>query len=280
MFFLILAINLYSFSKESKKADFTLYQNEINSLNQELMNNDIPENWLLDNIKNPKFLIYDNIKNLFKNMSERRVSSKEKDFEWYKDYIGLDIKIKNAYEFIPKYIDLLKNAEKKHGIHYELIIAIFGIETNFARAKSLGNFYVFSALFSQYLFMETRRKWAAQELISLYHLTKKTNKDTYYYIGSFAGASGGAQFVPSSHLKYFVDSEDNDNNIDIYSIEDNIMSIENYLYYHGLNKDNIDIYANRYSTVYEYNRSNTYVQGVLYIYDALRKNRNDKNSKE
>ncbi len=236
-----------------------------------MIRNKIPSDWLIDNINNPNFKIYSNINNYFYNMAEHQVSRKEKDFEWYKNHLGLDIKIKRAKVFIEKYGDILKQAENKHGIHYELITAILGIETGFSNNKSLGNFYVFSALISQYIFMPRRREWAVKELASLYKFSKRTNKKVYYFIGSFAGASGWAQFIPSSHSKYFIDAQNKNNEIDIYAIDDNIMSIENYLYGSGLDGNNIYFPESRYDAIFNYNPSDAYVQAVLYIYNALKK---------
>jgi membrane-bound lytic murein transglycosylase B len=206
-------------------------------------------------------------------MAENQVSRKERDFEWYKIHMGLDIKIQNARPFIDKYIKTLEQAEKKHGIHYELITAILGIETSYATSnRSLGNFIIFPALVSQYIFMPKRRNWAARELASLYKFSKKTNKPVYYFMGSFAGACGWAQFIPTSLLKYFIDTQDNDLNIDIYAVDDSIISIENYLFYHGLNIENIHDFNSRYYAVFKYNPSEAYAKAVLYIYDALRRN--------
>ena len=214
-------------------------------------------------------------------MAENRVSRKERDFEWYKMYMGLDIKIKNARPFIEKYIEILEQTEKKHGIHYELITAILGIETSYAtNNKNLGNFYIFSTLISQYIFMPKRKKWAIRELISLYEFSKKINKSVFYFVGSFAGACGWAQFIPTSHLKYFVDTQNIDKNIDIYTVDDNIMSIENFLYNQGLTGENINLLKSRYYAIYRYNPSDVYVQAVLYIYDALRKNQADLSKEE
>ena len=214
-------------------------------------------------------------------MAENRVSRKEKNFEWYKAHMGLDIKIKNAIPFIEKYIQILDEAEKKHGIHLELITAILGIETSYAtNNKNLGNFIIFSTLVSQYIFMPKRRNWAVRELASLYEFSNKINKSVYYFIGSFAGACGWAQFIPTSLLKFFIDTENNDTNIDIYAVDDTIMSIENYLYNQGLNNDNINLLKSRYYAIYRYNPSDAYVQAVLYIYDELIKNQNDLSIKE
>ena len=90
-------------------------------------------------------------------------------------------------------------------------------------------------------------------------------------MGSFLGASGFAQFMPSSLMNCFINSNFNDDDIDIYSVEDTIFSIQNYLYMNKLNKLNINIYESRYYSVFRYNPSKAYVDAVLMIYDELRK---------
>jgi hypothetical protein len=71
-------------------------------------------------------------------------------------------------------------------------------------------------------------------------------------------------------MSFYLDSNDNFSDIDIYSLEDNIVSIENYLYKNGLSAKNINNYESRYKAVYSYNHSDSYVKAVLYMYDKLR----------
>ncbi len=264
--FLFLFIIIPLFCQIPKK-----HETLINDLNKKLINKGIPFNWLNSNIENKKFEIYYKIPKYFYIMPENRVTRKEKTFDWYLKVFDIPSRIKSGKKFIEKNIDLLETIESKNGIYYELIVAIIGLETNYALNDSKGNFYTFSALVTQYILMPKRRDFALRQLYYLYLFSIKTNRPTYYFIGSFAGACGWSQFIPSSLYDFFVDYNENDNDIDIYSVEDCLSSIENYLFKHYLNKNNISDYKSRYSAVFSYNPSDAYTKTILYMYEEFKK---------
>lgn len=247
------------------------FTEKIKKLNDELYIRGVDRSWLDTNMNNEKFRIYFEMDKRFKNSPERKVRNNIKDFAWYKKVFDLDKKILNAAKFMLKNKSKLLRVEEKSGIHHELITAIIGMETNYANKSQRGNFYAFNALVTQYLLMHGREYFAVRELASLYYISEKINKDVFYFIGSYAGACGWAQFIPSSLNNFFIDYNNNDDDLDIYSIEDCIASIENYFYNHGLNSSNIEDYQSRYNAVYKYNRSDAYAKAVLYIYDELRR---------
>jgi membrane-bound lytic murein transglycosylase B len=248
------------------------YNDKIVELNNELIKRGIPENWLLENIKNDKFVIYDNIENMFIRMPENRVKNNEKDFEWYKNQFGFDEKVTLGKKFIQENTELLKKVEARHGIHYELIVAIYGMETNYGDKRFIGKYYVFPALVSQYILTDNRKRFAIKELENLYYFSEKIKKPVFYFIGSYSGASGFAQFIPTSLNNYFVDSNNNNEDIDIYSVDDTLFSIENYLFNSRLNRQNISSEDSRMKAVLSYNHSFSYAKIVLLIYDELKKN--------
>lgn len=262
---ILFLVSSFSFSFEKDHLE------SIKDLIDSLEKLDIPSTWFQNNVNNEKFKIHSDIEKYFKNMPEHKVAREEKDFEWYKNKFGLDKKIENGKRFINEYKELLEVIEKRNGIHYEIIVAILGMETNFGKFK--GTFYTFNALVSIYLFILRLKKFALNELVSLYHFSNKINKDVYYFIGSFAGATGLAQFIPSSLLNFFVDINGIDQDIDIYDISDCIASIENYIFKNGLNKNTIYDYRYLYKAIFSYNRSDSYVKAVIHIYEELIKMR-------
>jgi membrane-bound lytic murein transglycosylase B len=247
------------------------FQDDIKALNSFLIKKGVDKDWLKNNIESSFFKLHPDIGKYFNNMSETKAQKNEMDFEEYKRILWLDRKIDMGRPFIKKHYDFLIKLQSKHGIDFELISSIIGIETNFAEDRQKGGFYVFNALVSQYLFLEKRKKYASNQLYYLYEFATRTNKPVDYFIGSFAGAAGWAQFIPSSLCSLFVDSNDDDKDIDIYSVEDSLSSIENYLSKHGLNGDTISNYETLFSSVFAYNRSDFYVKAVLYIYENLKK---------
>lgn len=258
---------------------FTLTDAEFDrlmELNRRLVEKGVADSWLYDSMKEPEFRLHSNIGDYFHNMAEHRVERKERDFSWYKAHFGLDLKVAMGKGFLERNIKTLRAVEEKNGLPYELVAAIIGMETNFADRRGRGNFYVFNTLVSQYLFVSKRERFAINQLAALYKFSQKTGRSVYYFIGSFAGASGWAQFIPASFLHFFVDSAGNDRDIDIYSVEDCLFSIENYLFMDEAGKLKADMVEDEealYRAVYSYNRSDAYVKAVLYIYRALREKR-------
>jgi membrane-bound lytic murein transglycosylase B len=267
---LIFVFFAMSILAEENKSDYT---NKLIELKTKFAITKKQEKWFSDALNDPKFKIYEKMPDYFKNMAENKVDNNEKDFEWYKTQFGLDGKIKKGLDFIESNKEMLKKIESINGIHYELIVSILAIETNFANIKFRGNFYVFNALVSQYILMPKREAFALRELKALYEFCSKTGKDAYFFIGSFAGACGWGQFLPSSLMKFFKDANGNDDDIDIFALDDNLYSIENYLYIHNLSGRNIDDKEALYNAVFEYNPSDAYVKGIMYLYENMRLSR-------
>lgn len=233
----------------------------------------IPKEWIDENIDNENFEIYSIVPELFSKMAENKYKNQELSLNDYMANFGVDEKVKNGLVFIEKYGELLTEVENKNGIHYEIITSLLAIETNYGNKKYTGNFYLFPTLLTQFLLMPQRRKFALRELYHLYLLKKEKSIDYSYIKGSFAGASGLGQFIPSSIYSFFIDSNNKENEIDIFSMEDNIASIENYLKKNGLNGETIQDDEKLYNAIYSYNRSDAYVKTVIYIYKELYKYR-------
>ena len=243
----------------------------LTQLRAELETRGVPTEWFDANVRDERFQLHREIEDKFTGSAEHKVDrSEEKTLEWYFNYFGVDAKVRLGRQFMAEHRDLMDDIEARFGIHAEMVCAVLGMETNFAQERYKGNYYVFNSLVSQYLFMERRRKFALNELDALYKFSEKAQTDSYEFIGSFAGASGWGQFIPSSMLNFFVDAGGEDADIDIYSLEDNAHSIANYLHAHGLNAQTMGDEKKRYSAVYAYNHSDAYVQAVLYIYTELR----------
>lgn len=245
------------------------YLELVEELNARLVALGVPNGWLARYINHPDFRIYQSMVRLFTSMPEHQVGRGERDQDWYMRHFGVDQKVVKGATFREAHIEALMEAERRFGIRYELIMALLAMETDYANPRWRGTFYTFPALVSQYLLLPRRQRFATNELKALYDFTKKTDTEVYYYIGSYAGAAGWGQFIPSSMNAFYVSATGSSNQIDIYNIDDTIHSIANYLRKHGLNRDNMDNYQARYNAVFAYNRSDAYVKAVLYIYDKL-----------
>jgi len=249
------------------------YWEAVDELNRTLIDKGLPIDWLESHINNDKFRIYTSVVRNFTIMPENQVARGEKDQNWYKRHFGVDAKIKKAKDFKKDHQKVLTAAEKRFGIHYELALGILALESDFGNPRFRGNFYTFPTLVSQYLLLPRRKKFAVNELVALYKFSEKTEKDVYYFIGSYAGASGYGQFIPTSLNTYFIGAKETKKEIDIFDMEDNIHSILNYLNKNGLSSSNINNKNARFKAVRAYNHSDAYANAVLYIYDELRKTR-------
>jgi len=250
---------------------------QITELRQKLIANGVPGEWFDKQIQHDTFHTYSKIDQCFKKAVEKQIDQdKTHDVSWYFERMGVDAKIEKGKPFVEKYSEIFNRAEKKHGIHKELLAAIIGIETNFADHHQRGKFYAFNSLVSQYVFTE-RKKFAVREITALYKFSQKSGHPPQYFTSSYAGAIGWGQFIPSSLQRFFIDSNGMDDDTDPFSIEDTIFSVENYLYNSDLSGNNIDNDGSRYKAVYAYNHSDVYVRAVLYIYDGLRNYFNPEN---
>ncbi|MCX5849603.1 MAG: lytic murein transglycosylase [Deltaproteobacteria bacterium] len=253
-----------------KKIPDSVVQFKIKELKQHLIMNGVPGEWFDEQMQHETFQIHSNIAQYFHKSAEKHTDhDKKHDIAWYFARMGVDAKIEKGKPFIKDHIDIFNRAEAKHGIHKELIAAIIGVETNFADHHQRGKFYAFNSLVSQYIFTN-RTIFAVREITALYKFSRMTGYTPQYFTSSYAGAIGWGQFIPSSLLAFFIDSNGLDDDIDPFSIEDTIFSVENYLYKNKLSGENIGDHDSKYKAVFAYNHSNFYVQAVLFIYDRLR----------
>ena len=112
-----------------------------------------------------------------------------------------------------------------------------------------------------------KAKWAYKELISFLTFARKEHIDPMAVMGSYAGAMGICQFMPSNALTLGVDG-DNDGSVDLFTHPDAIASVANYLRRYGW-KPGIDR-DRKYKAVYRYNHSKYYVNIILEISDLLK----------
>ena len=154
-------------------------------------------------------------------------------------------RIKNGKLFIKKNLETLERAEAQFGVPKEVITAILGVETRYG--KIMGSYRVLDALSTLSFDYPRRSNFFSQELINLLLLARENNLDIFKLKGSYAGAMGYGQFIPSSYRAYAVDF-DNDGSVDLLnSVEDAIGSIANYLFQHG--------WQSNYPIIWEVNNS-------------------------
>jgi len=135
--------------------------------------------------------------------------------------------IAKGKEKLHEHKDLLSRIEAKFGVDREIVIAIWGIESRFGTHS--GSFPVFETLNTLFDAYPRRSAFFRKQLVHFLLLCRENKIDPLTVKGSYAGAFGQTQFIPSSFREYAV-SFDNDQLRDVFnSTEDILASIANYL---------------------------------------------------
>ena len=168
---------------------------------------------------------------------------KKRDFEVKKKYHGswdrYEKKLLNTrrvdlgVDFMKRNKNALNEAYRKYGVQPEYITAIIGVESYYG--EYTGNYPVFDALVTLAFEENRRNKFFKEELKEFLIITKKNKQNPKTIYGSFAGAMGLAQFMPSSFKRLAIDFN-KDGKIDLYNETDAIGSIANYFKKSGWNK--------------------------------------------
>jgi membrane-bound lytic murein transglycosylase B len=199
-----------------------------------------------------------------------------------------------ARAFFWEHRGFLQNLERQYGVSKEVIVAILLVESYFGKWPGrYGILSVFSTL-SMLLWtdiaeackrwlkmrypeiqddylerrLELKSKWAYRELINLLRLEGRGGIDILDMKGSWAGAYGLCQFLPSNFLKYGVDG-DGDGRIRLDEPYDSMASIANYLRENGWKKGISK--KEKVKVLMKYNQSNFYVDTVLKVAYRLKK---------
>lgn len=140
-------------------------------------------------------------------------------------------KISKSKIFYKRNKKLLKRIEKKYKVPSKLIVAIIGIESDFGRYNH--RYRVLDSLYTLGFYYPRRSVFFKKELAAFIAWTYRSNIDPYGVMGSYAGAVGMPQFMPTSILKYGVDFN-KDGKIDLVnSYSDSMASIGNYIKKNG-----------------------------------------------
>ena len=135
-------------------------------------------------------------------------------------------RVKSAKKLLNKNKSLFNEVETKFFVEKEILLALWGIETNFG--KHVGKMDIISSL-ATLSYDKRRRDFFSSKLLILLQLVDDNLIDPKTLYGSWAGAYGNFQFMPSSIKRYAIDY-DNNNKIELKtSLEDALASAANYI---------------------------------------------------
>jgi len=140
-------------------------------------------------------------------------------------------RVRFGLKFWHKYRKTLQRAEREFGVPQEIIIAIIGVETIYG--KSAGTFRTLDALTTLAFDYPPREEFFRSELENYLLLAREQQFDMLKIRGSYAGAMGIPQFMPSSYRNYAVDFNGNKKTDLLREVGDAIGSVANYLKGYG-----------------------------------------------
>jgi len=157
----------------------------------------------------------------------------------WKDYRPIFLtraRIDGGVAFYQAHRALLERVAAEYGVPPQYVVSIIGVETNYGRI--VGHYKVLDALVTLAFYYPPRAAFFREQLKTLLELPdSKLAGPLDTLVGSYAGAQGWGQFMPSSIRDFAVD-EDHDGRIDLHdSADDIVASVANYLQAHGWERD-------------------------------------------
>ncbi len=158
-----------------------------------------------------------------------------KPWHMYRPIFITDKRINGGVAFWREHEELINKAAERFGVDPQIIVAIIGVETFYGRIT--GSYRVLDALTTlSFYYPDTgndRSSFFSRELMNFILLGEEEGLPLTDVKGSYAGAMGLGQFMPSSYREYAVDL-DGDGRRDLWSSMDDVIgSVANYLHRHG-----------------------------------------------
>lgn len=159
---------------------------------------------------------------------EAEQTAKEKTLTWdvYRRIHLQEANVRNGARFLAEHEALLARAEAQYGVPPSIVVAILGVETKFGNYT--GPHRTLDALATQGFDHPTRTAFFFSELVEFFVMCREQGLAPTDVRGSYAGAVGAAQFMPSNYRRHAVDF-DGDGRRDLWQLPDAIGSIANYL---------------------------------------------------
>lgn len=186
----------------------------------------------------------------------------------YRKIFLADERVEGGIQFHQVHKTLIEEVADSFGIDPILLVSIVGIESKYGTNSH--QFSVFNALHTIIHKFPRREKWVEREMVEYLKFCYENFIPPHTIYGSYVGAFGYGQFIPSSFNRFSVDFN-GDGIRHPFDWPDVLASIANYLVEHGYEKGSGDFSRRsaNWKAVLAYNRSAKYVSAVLELRDRL-----------
>ena len=163
----------------------------------------------------------------------RAITRPAESMTWagYRPIFLTEARIAGGGAFIAAHRDELARMQAATGVPAEYVTAIIGVETNYG--GNAGSYRVLDALYTLAFYYPKRQEFFRGELAQLFALAKEEGLDLATLRGSYAGAMGWGQFMPSSYRQYAKDGDGDGRRDLLSSPADAIASVANYFVGYG-----------------------------------------------
>ncbi len=161
--------------------------------------------------------------------TQKKIAAKPVDWEAYQSALLQKPSVDLGISFIADHKTAFEAAEKTYGVPKEMIAAIMRVETNFGQYTGTT---VVPNVFYSFLVHNQKVAWAQSNLVATLVYARNEKVSPFSLKGSYAGAIGFPQFLPSSILTYGVDGNA-DKKVNLFDVPDAIPSLANFLAKHG-----------------------------------------------
>jgi lytic murein transglycosylase len=202
------------------------------------------------------------------NFDRRQRYTFKKSFEQYVSTRVGSGRINGGRAMLQRHAALLSSIEAKFGVPRQILVAIWGLETDFGKGD-MGKLPVFRVLAT--MAHDCRRTELFQgELLAALRIVQRGDLPLREMIGAYAGEIGQTQFLPSSYIKYGVDF-DGDGRVDLrHSVPDVLASTANLLHTNGFKMGaSYEEGSENFEAMREWNHATIYRKTIAYFADQL-----------
>jgi lytic murein transglycosylase len=188
--------------------------------------------------------------------------------EFYKRRVGAYL-MKRARDRLKTYASLLSGLERRYGVPREILISIWGLETNFGRDGS-GKYSIIRSIAT--LSYDCRRAdFFRDHLAAALRIVEKGDMTPAQLVGGWAGEIGQVQFLPGSYDRYAIDHDGDGRRDLVNSVPDALASTANFLKGHGWQRGAAwGPGTANYDVIKDWNRANVYARTIATMAERLR----------